>query len=95
MVVCQGELPITIDVKGGENVVGRGVMIAGEVLVLPSVPKGKIVDQWLSLISTQVAPRATLIFHGNFDLPNYYIPSQGYFMVSTCRDVSIDIWQAT
>ena len=40
MVVCQGELPFSIDVKGGENVVGRGVMIAEGVLVLPSMPKG-------------------------------------------------------
>ena len=35
MVVFQGELPYAIDVKGGENVVGIGVMIAGGVLVLP------------------------------------------------------------
>ena len=53
MVVFQGELPFAIDVKGGENVVGRGVMIAGGVLVLPSMPKGEIVDQHLSLTSTQ------------------------------------------
>ena len=33
--VFQGELPFSIDVKGGENVVGRGVMIAGGVLMLP------------------------------------------------------------
>ena len=52
MVVCQGELPFAIDFKGGENVVGRVVMIAGGVLVLPSMPKGEIVDQWLSLMST-------------------------------------------
>ena len=45
MVVFQGELPFAIDVKGGENVVGRGVMITGGVLVLPSMPKGEIVDQ--------------------------------------------------
>ena len=44
MVVFHGELPFSIDVKGGENVVGRGVMIAGGVLVLPSMPKGEIVD---------------------------------------------------
>ena len=44
MVVCQGELPFAIDVKGGENVVGRGVMIARGVLVLTSMPKGEIVD---------------------------------------------------
>ena len=29
MVVFQGELPFSIDVKGGEHVVGRGVMIVG------------------------------------------------------------------
>ena len=44
MVVSQGELPFSIDVKGGENVVGRGVLITGGVLVLPSMPKGEIVD---------------------------------------------------
>ena len=70
MVVCQGELPFSIDVKGGENVVGRGFMIAGGVLVFPSMPKGEIVDQWLSLMSTQEAHGATRILHGNFDLPN-------------------------
>ena len=42
--VCQGELPFASDDKGGENVVGRGVMIVGGVLVLPSMPQGKIVD---------------------------------------------------
>ena len=52
MVVFQGELPFAIDFKGEENVVGRGVMIAGGVLVLPSIPKGDIVDQRLSLMST-------------------------------------------
>ena len=76
MVVCQGELPFAIDVKGGENVVERGVMIIGGVLVLPSMPKGEIVDQWLSLMSTQASPGATPILHGNFDLPNYYILGQ-------------------
>ena len=70
MVVCQGELPFAIDVKGGDNVVGRGVMIAGGVLVLPSMPKGEIVNQRLSLMSTQAAPGANSILHGNFDLPN-------------------------
>ena len=74
-----GELPFAIDVKGGENVVGRGFMIAGGVLVLPSMPKGDIVDQRLSLMSTQAAPRATPILHGNFYPPNYYIPSKYYF----------------
>jgi len=44
MVVCQGELPFSIDVKGGEKVVGRGALIAGGVLVLPSMPKVEIVD---------------------------------------------------
>ena len=75
-VVFQGELPFAIDVKGGENVVGRGVMITGGVLVLPSMPKGDIVDQRLSLMSTQEAPGATPILHGNFELPNYYILGQ-------------------
>ena len=69
MVVFYGELPFAIDVKGGENVVGRGDMIAGGVLVLPSMPKGEIFDQRLSLMSTQAAPGATPILHGNFDLP--------------------------
>ena len=54
-------------------------MIAGGVLVLPSMPKGEIVDQWLSLMSTQATLGATLILHGNFDLTTYSIPSQGYF----------------
>ena len=44
MVVCQGELPFSIDVKGGDNVVGIGFMIVGGVLVLPSMPKGEIFD---------------------------------------------------
>ena len=68
MVVFQGESPFSIDVKGGENVVGRGVMITGGVFVLPSIPKGEIVDQRLSLMSTQAAPEANPILHGNFDL---------------------------
>ena len=76
MVVCQGELPFAIDVKGGENVVRKGVMIARGVIVLPSMPKWEIVDQQFSLMSTQVAPGATPILHGNFDLPNYYILGQ-------------------
>ena len=50
--VFQGELPFSIDDKGGENDVGRGVMIAGGVLVFPSMPKGDIFYQWLSLMST-------------------------------------------
>ena len=70
MVVFQGELPFAIDIKGGENVVGRGVMIAGGVIVLPSMPEGEIVDQQLSLMSTQAAPGAKPILHGNFDLQN-------------------------
>ena len=70
MAVFQGELPFSIDVKGGENVVGRGVMIARGVLVLPSMPKGEIFYQKLSLISTQAAPGANPILNGNFDLPN-------------------------
>ena len=44
MVVCQGELPFAIDVKGAEKVVGRGALITGGVLMLPSMPKGEIVD---------------------------------------------------
>lgn len=28
----------------------------------------KVVDRWLSLMSTQATPRATLIFHGKFDM---------------------------
>ena len=70
MAMFQGELPFAIDIKGGENVVGRGVMNAGGVLVLPSMPKGEIVDQRFSLISTQVTLGANPILHGNFDLPN-------------------------
>ena len=70
MVVFQGELPFAIDVKWGENVVGRGFMIAGGVLVLPSMPKGEIFYQQLSLMSTEAAPGANPILHGNFDLPN-------------------------
>ena len=60
--VSQGELPFAIYYKGGENIVGRGVMIAGGVLLLSSMRKGEFFDQWLSFISTEVAPRATLIF---------------------------------
>ena len=70
MVLCQGELPFAIDVKGGDNVVGRGFMIPGGVLVLPSMPKVEIIDQRLLLMSTQAAPGATQILHGNFYLPN-------------------------
>jgi len=44
MVVCQGELPFSIDVKGGEKAVGRGSLIAGGVLLLPSMTKDEIVD---------------------------------------------------
>ena len=66
----QGELPFAIDVKGGENVVGRVVMITGGVLVLPSMPKGEIVDQRFSLMSTQAKPGANPISNGNFYLPN-------------------------
>ena len=43
-------------------------MITGGVLVLPLMPKGEIVDQQLSLMSTQEAPGATQILHGNFEL---------------------------
>ena len=70
MVVFQGELPFAIDVNEGENVVGRGVMIAGGVLVLPSMPKGEIFDQRLSLMSTQAALGDNQLFHRNFYLPN-------------------------
>ena len=73
-------LPFAIDVKGGENVVGRGVMIVGGVIMLPSMPEGEIFDQWLSLMSTQAAPGATPILHGNFYLQNYYILGQEYFL---------------
>ena len=52
MTVCQGELPFTIDEKGGKKAVGRGVMIIRGVLVFPSMPKVEIVDQWLSFMST-------------------------------------------
>ena len=44
--------------------------------VLPSMPKREIFDQRLSLMSTQAAPGANPILHGNFDLPNYYILGQ-------------------
>ena len=44
MVLCQGELPFAIDFKGGEKAVGGGSMIAVGLLVLPSMPKGEIVD---------------------------------------------------
>ena len=71
MVMFQGELPFPIDVKGGENVVGRCVMTTGEVLVLPSMPKGEIVDRWLTLMSTQAAPGATTIFVDNFGMKIY------------------------
>ena len=40
----QGELPFAIYVKGGEKVVGRGALITGGVLLLPSIAKGEIVD---------------------------------------------------
>ena len=60
--------PFAIYVKGGDNFVGRGLMIAGGVLVLPSMLEGEIVDQHLPLMSIQAAPGATLIFNGNFDL---------------------------
>ena len=75
--VCQGELLFSIDDKGGENVVGIGVMIAGGLLVLPSMTKGEIVDQWLSLMLTQATLEATQILHGHFDLTTYSIMSQG------------------
>ena len=77
--VFQGQLPFAIDDKGGENVVERGVMIVRGVLVLPSMPKRDIFDQWLSLMSNQATPGATSILHGNFYLPNYYILGQECF----------------
>jgi len=43
MAFCEGELPFSINDKGVEKAVGRGVMIAGGVLVFPSMPKGDIV----------------------------------------------------
>ena len=52
MVVFKGKLHFSINVKGGENVLGRGVMIVGGVILLSSMPKGEIVDQRLSLMST-------------------------------------------
>ena len=70
MVVFYGGLPFAIDFKGGDNVVGRGVIIVGGVLVLPSMPKGEIVDQRLSLMSTQAASWANPILNRKFDLPN-------------------------
>ena len=59
IVLFQGELPFSIDVKWRENVVGRGVMIARGVLVLPSMAKGEIFDLRLSLMSTQAVPGIT------------------------------------
>jgi len=78
MAVFQGEIPFSIDDKGIDKAVGRGVMITGGLLVLPSMLKRDIVDQWLSLMSTQAALGATLILHGNFELKTYSILSQGY-----------------
>ena len=92
MVVCQGESPFSTDVKGGDNVVGRVFMIAGGVLVFPSIPKGEVVDQWLSLMSTQAAPRATSILHVNFYLANYYIMSQGLFLWFLLVDIFLLIY---
>ena len=67
----RGSYPLPLMSNGErKNVVGRGVMITRELLVLPSMLKGEIVDQRLSLMSTQAAPGATPILHGNFDLPN-------------------------
>ena len=70
-------------------------MIVRGVLVLPSMPKGEIVDQRLSLMLTQEAPGANPILNENFNLPKLiYSLSIILFMVSTCRDVSVDIWHA-
>ena len=74
--MCQEELPFAIDVKWGDNFVGRSFMITWGVLVFPLMPKGEIVDQQLLLMSTQATPGATPIWHGNFDLPNYCILGQ-------------------
>ncbi len=78
MVVFQGELPFSIDDKGRKKAVGIGVMIAGGILVFPSMPKGDIVDQWLSFMSTQAAPGDTSILQGNFDLKTHIILHQIY-----------------
>ena len=75
MVVCQRELPFVIDDKGGEKSIGSNVMIIVGVIEFSSMPKGEIFDQWLSLMSTQVTPTTTPIFHGNFDLTTYSIMS--------------------
>ena len=74
--MTKGEIPFATGDKGGEKAIGRGVMMTGGVLVFPSMPKG-IVDQWLSLMSTQATPMATLILHDNFYLKNHPILSQG------------------
>lgn len=63
-VSCQGETPFSIDVKGKEKTCQefmdsygvRGVVIAGEVHVFPSMKKGEIVEKWLLLMSTQATP---------------------------------------
>ena len=95
MVVCQGELLFSIDVKGGEKEIGRGALIIGGVLVFPSRPKGEIVDQWLSLMSTQVAPGATLMLHGHFDLTTFSILSQGSSRwILLVEMFPFDIWHA-
>ena len=93
--VCQGELPFAIDDKGGENAVGRGVMIARGVLVLPSMPKGEIVDQRLSLISTQVALGATQYCMGilSYQINIFWVKNDFYCF--TYRDFSVDIWHTT
>ena len=79
MVVFKGELPFSINVKGGENVVGRGVMIAGGVLVLPSMPKGEIVDQQLSLMSTQASLGLTQYCMGFFTYQINIFSVNNYF----------------
>ena len=63
----------------GRECYRKGVMIAGGLLVLPSMLKGEIFDQRLSLMSTQAAPGANPILHRNFDVKNYSILSQIYF----------------
>ena len=73
----RGSYPFPLMSKVGEKVVGRGALIAGGVLMFPSMPKGEIVDQWLSMMSTQVAPKVTTILHGNFDLTTPSIFTEG------------------
>jgi len=45
MKIYQGEFPFAINDNRGEKVLGRGFMITGGVLMLPSMPKGEIFYQ--------------------------------------------------